>query len=135
MFGGGIAGGVQQLISILSPGSYSRSNPLIRKLPVGRTATNSFYRNWVFSTNSNFLIRISLQLNCVNLLKFQAQNVWSIRIHGLNYQRSETLGCKDIGIIKSEFEAKTLFLYILRMWRSNVDFYWNCRFLLKQGSI
>ena len=40
------------------------------------------WRNWVFGTNSNFLILIS-----------------------------ETLGCKDIGIRKSKFVAKTQFLW------------------------
>ena len=30
-------------------------------------------------------------------------------MHSLNYLRSTELGCKDIGIIKSEFAAKTQF--------------------------
>ncbi len=37
--------------------------------------------------------------------------VWSIRIHSLKYLRSAALGCKDIGIRKSEFVAKTHFLF------------------------
>ena len=36
--------------------------------------------------------------------------MWSNRIHSLKYQRSPTLNCKDIGIGKSEFVAKTQFL-------------------------
>ena len=31
-------------------------------------------------------------------------------IHGLKYRRSTALGCKDIGIRKFEFVAKTQFL-------------------------
>ena len=30
-------------------------------------------------------------------------------MHNLNYLRYTTLGCKDIGIIKTEFEAKLYF--------------------------
>jgi len=45
------------------------------------------------------------------LLIFQIQIIWSNRIHSLKYLRSTTLGFKDIVRIKSEFVAKTLFLW------------------------
>ena len=41
---------------------------------------------------------------------FQTKTISSYRIHSLKYQRSSTLGCKDIGIEKLEFVAKTQFL-------------------------
>ena len=44
------------------------------------------------------------------LLICQTQIIWSIRIHSLKYLKSTTLGCKDIGIRKSEFVAKTQFI-------------------------
>ena len=39
--------------------------------------------------------------------------IWSNNIHTLKYQRSITLGCKDIAIRKFEFVAKTQFLSII----------------------
>ena len=42
---------------------------------------------------------------------FQTQIIWSNRIHSLKYLRSTTFGSKDIVIRKSEFVAKTQFLY------------------------
>ena len=68
---------------------------------------NLYNRNWVFATNSDFLIPISLQPDGVNLQYFKLS---SNRIHSLKYQRSPTLNCKDIGIRKSGFVAKTQFL-------------------------
>ena len=44
-------------------------------------------------------------------LIFQTKTIWSYRIHSLKYQRSFTLGCKDIGIEKLEFVAKTPLSY------------------------
>ena len=71
-------------------------------------------RNWVFATNSNFLIPISMQPDVANLwyfkpLIFQTCIIWSNRIHSLKYLRFTTLGCKDKGIRKSEFVTKTQF--------------------------
>ena len=37
--------------------------------------------------------------------------IWSDRIHNSKYQRSTTFGWKDIGIRKSEFVAKTQFVF------------------------
>ena len=39
--------------------------------------------------------------------------IWSYRFHGLKYLRSKPLGCKDIGASKSEFVAKTQFIYLV----------------------
>ena len=77
----------------------------------GSEASLIFERNWVFATNSNFLIPISLQSDGVNLYYFKLRLsditefiVWNI------YLRYSTMGYKDIGIRKSEFVAKTQFL-------------------------
>ena len=43
-------------------------------------------------------------------LIFQTQIILSKKIYSLKFLRSTTLGCKYIGIIKSEFVAKTQFL-------------------------
>ena len=40
----------------------------------------------------------------------KAKTIWSSRKNSSKYQRSMTLGCKDKGIRKSEFVAKTQFL-------------------------
>ena len=69
-------------------------------------------RNWVFATNSNFLILISVQPDGFPTLIFQTEIFWPNRIESLKYLRATTLGCKDIGIRKSEFVAKTQFLLI-----------------------
>ena len=39
------------------------------------------------------------------------QTIWSDRIHSLKYKRSTTAGCKDKRIRKTEFVARTQFLY------------------------
>ena len=67
-------------------------------------------RNWVFTTNSNFLIPISLQSDGVDLWYFKIEIFWSNIMISLKYQRSTTLGCQDTGYRKSEFVAKTQFL-------------------------
>ena len=48
-------------------------------------------------------------LKCISLI-FQTQIISSNIIHSLKYLRSTTISCKDIGIRKSEFVAKTQFL-------------------------
>ena len=72
-------------------------------------------KNWVYTTNTNFIIPISLQPDEVHLwyfqlswfdqtkLMFEISKVWNIK--GLRL-----FGWKDTGIIKSEFVAKTRFL-------------------------
>ena len=49
-----------------------------------------FQRNWVFATNSNFVIPISLQPDGVNGVIFQTEIIWSNRIHILKYLRYTT---------------------------------------------
>ena len=52
-----------------------------------------------------------LRTRCCKPLIFQTQIIGSNRIHSLKYLRSATFGSKDIVIMKSEFVAKTQFLY------------------------
>ena len=47
---------------------------------------------------------------CCRLLIFQTKIIWCNRIHSLKFLRSTTLGCRDIGIRKSEFVSKTQFI-------------------------
>ena len=68
-------------------------------------------RNGVFATNSNFLITIALPPDGMKLWYFKLI-LLELQIHSLKYIRFRTLGCKDIGIRKSEFVAKTQFLSI-----------------------
>ena len=65
-------------------------------------------RNWVFATNSNLLIPISLQADGANLWYFKLILILSISINSLKYLRSTTLAYKDIKIRKPEFMAKKL---------------------------
>ena len=69
-------------------------------------------KNWVFATNSNLIIPISLQPYGANLWYFKLR-LLSISINSLKYLRSTTMGYKDIEIRKSEFVAKTQLL----LWR------------------
>ena len=46
---------------------------------------------------------------------FQTIIMWSKYIYSVKYQRSPTFDCKDIGIRKSEFVAKTQFLLQLKI--------------------
>ena len=58
--------------------------------------TSLVFKKCVFATNTDFLIFISLQPDVV---------IWTNRILGLTYLKPMALGCKDIGIRKSEFVA------------------------------
>ena len=53
-------------------------------------------------------------------LIFQTYTIWSYRIYTLKDLNSKTCGCKDIGMRKSEFVAKTQFLFICKFepWHS-----------------
>ena len=51
-------------------------------------------------------------------LIFQIMIIGSNKIHSLKYLRFTTLRCKDIGIRKSEFVAKTQFLCLWKATRS-----------------
>ena len=66
---------------------------------------------WVFATNSN--TQTFLTWWCMPLI-FHIQNIWSNKIHSFKYLRSPTFGSKDIVIRKSEFVAKTQFLYLCK---------------------
>ena len=83
--------------------------------------SKKWQRNWVFAKNSNLLIPISLQPDAANLLYFKL--ILPISIISLKYLRFTTLGYKDIEIRKSEFVAKTQFLFIqqnlLEHWSQN----------------
>ena len=70
--------------------------------------------NWVFTTNSDFRILISLQSIFLYLRYFQAMNsfIWSNNII-LKYQRFTPTGCIDLGIRKLEFVEKIQFLFLL----------------------
>ena len=68
-------------------------------------------RNSVFATNFNFLIHISLQPCGVKLWNFKL--IRSKKSRSLEYLWSSTSGCQDLKIRKSEFVAKTYFLFKL----------------------
>jgi len=53
---------------------------------------------------------------CCRLLIFQTKIIWCNRTHSLKYLTSTTMGCRDIGIRKSEFVSKTQFLYAALWW-------------------
>ena len=76
---------------------------IIRKL-------SSIKRNWLFATNSDFLIPISLEPYVVNLWYFNFLIFLSKKSHSLKFQRFTTLESKDIRIRKSEFVEKSQFL-------------------------
>ena len=62
-------------------------------------------RNWVFATNSDFLIPIYLQQNVVDLRYF---NLWFLSDLSLKYQRFTPSGFTYIEILKYTFVAKSL---------------------------
>jgi len=68
-------------------------------------------RNWVFATNSDFLIVIyNLATRFPRPLIFQNINSGRSKSLSLKYQRFTPSGCKDIGVRKCKFVAKTQFL-------------------------
>ena len=69
---------------------------------------NSTLRKWVFTTNSNFCIPLSLQLDVVDTWYFK---LWFLLDLSLKYQMFRSSGCNDIRISKLEFVTKTQFLY------------------------
>ena len=68
-------------------------------------------RNWLFATNSDFLIPI-FGFQRRKPLKFQTMTFDRSKNISLKYQRFTTLASKDIGIRKSEFVAKSQFLIV-----------------------
>ena len=59
-------------------------------------------------------------------LIFQTQIIWFNKIHSLKYLRSATFGSKDKVIIKSEFVAKTQFLWGISSWFLTLSFFLQC---------
>ena len=59
-----------------------------------------------FCHKLNFHLYIFVTCWC-NFLIIQTLIIRSTRIHSLIYQTSTAMGCKDIGMIRSEFVAKT----------------------------
>ena len=69
-------------------------------------------RNWVFGHKLEFYNPYIFATGWRKPLIFQTYMIWSNRNQSLKYLRSMSLGCKDIGIRKSKFVAKTQFLYL-----------------------
>ena len=71
-----------------------------------------FYQmSWVFATKLWIYYPCIYATQCQRPLIFQTRNSFKSDNKSLKYLRSSTLSCKDIGIWKSEFVAKTQFLY------------------------
>ena len=88
---------------------------IVRGAFQGKTQFSSdiFIRNWVFGTNSDFIITISLQPNVVDLRYFKLWIIYVISNSlSLKYQEFPTFDSQDIGIRKFEFVAKTQFLCV-----------------------
>ena len=73
-------------------------------------------RNWVFATKKNFLIPVFFQPDGVNLRYFKLSLfdltqciVWNLK------DLRHISGCINIGVIKSEFVAKTQFFFVTRL--------------------
>ena len=69
-------------------------------------------RNSVLAKSLSLLIPTSLQPEEVNLSYLNSNNFIEFRIHSLKYQGSTTFDCKDSGVRKLEFVAKTPFLFL-----------------------
>ena len=96
-----------------------------------------FPRNWYKTVSKelslwNKIRYLSINIfrtQCCKPLKFQTQIIKSNRIHSLKYLRSSIFGPKDIVIRKSEFVAKTQFLYTkiyLNLKRTLYKNIWKC---------
>ena len=71
--------------------------------------TRDFQRNWVFGTNYDFLISISLQSNEI----FQTMNSVRQKNLSLKYKKFTPSGGKNIGIRKSAFVTNAQFQWEL----------------------
>ena len=65
----------------------------------------------IFWNKIKYLNQNIFRTRCWKPLIFQTQITWSNRNHSLKYLRYATFGSKDIVIRKSEFAAKTQFLW------------------------
>ena len=81
------------------------------KIPIFQTVNFVYIPLRIFATNSNVLNPILFQPDCVILgyFKLNIIIIWINIVESVKKLRS-TLGCKDIGIRKSEFVTKTQFL-------------------------
>ena len=66
--------------------------------------------NWVFATNSDFLIPLSVQVDLVDLWYVILYILVESSIVSLKYQRFTQSDCNDLGIRKFMNVAKTQFL-------------------------
>ena len=91
-----------------------RTMQIMQHSLIKRISLNWGQRNWVFVTNSDFLIHISLRSNVVDLTYLKTKNYVRSNNLSLKYHRFKSSSCKDIGIWKFKFVAKNQFLY--RIW-------------------
>ena len=91
---------------------YEKAKVSLYKLESSKGISNlknaCLQRKWVFATNSNVQVPISSQPDSVILWYFKLRF-----FDNYQFEISPTLGCKDIKIRKSEFVAKSQFLYHL----------------------
>ena len=87
-------------------------------------------RNWVFATNSDFLVSISLQsIQCRRLQIFQTMNTVRSNNLSLKYQRLTPSGCKNLGILSL---GKDLLFFVViwinnkKIWSKVKSFKWPC---------
>ena len=74
--------------------------------------------SWFFACNKLWFSNLYIfETQWCKPLIFQTDIIWSNRTDSLKYQSSTTLKSKDRGIRKSEFVAKTQFLYGISRWK------------------
>ena len=69
-----------------------------------------FSKNWVFATNTDFLIPISLQPNVLDISIYSSMIDQIILV----WNNKDSSACKDIGIQKFQFEAKTISFHLIK---------------------
>ena len=92
----------------LSTSSQSLFLPFFSPENLQKKIKKNSQRSWVFDTNSDFLIPISLQPNVVDLRYFK---LWILLHQIILVWNIKTSGSIDIGIRTFEFVAKTQFLW------------------------
>ena len=91
---------------VLQKKRYLKFHQILNNIPVQKN-------DWVLATNSKFLFNIFATWWCKS--SYAKLRFWSYITHSLKYLTSMTLSWKTIGIRKSEFAAKTQFLWSF-MW-------------------
>ena len=86
---------------------------VISNVPVSRNWYKSVSKELSLWNEIKYLNHNIFRTRCCKPLIFQTQIIWSNRIHSLKYLRYATFGSKEIVIGKSEFVAKTQFLYFI----------------------